>query len=100
MIHYCCDLCKRPLDPQEDLRYVVKMEVFAAFDPLAIEDEDRDNLQELQDILEMESDEDSDRIGEDVYQHLRFDLCADCRKKFIKNPLGKRPAEEFDFSKN
>ena len=33
MIRYYCDICHRPLDPDEDLRYVVKMEVYAAFDP-------------------------------------------------------------------
>ena len=35
MIRYSCDLCKRDLDPEDDLRYVVKMEVYAAFDPAA-----------------------------------------------------------------
>ena len=33
MIRYSCDLCKRKLDSKNDLRYVVKMEVYAAFDP-------------------------------------------------------------------
>ena len=33
MLRYRCDLCHRDLDPEEDLRYVVKMEVYAAFDP-------------------------------------------------------------------
>ena len=44
MIRYSCDMCRRELDPQEDLRYVVKMEVYAAFDPAAAdaEDDDRD----------------------------------------------------------
>ena len=54
MIRYSCDLCKRELDPQDDLRYVVKIEVYAAFDPAAVDgdDEDRDHLEEIQDILE------------------------------------------------
>lgn len=51
MVHYSCDLCKRPLDSQDDLRYVVKLEIYAAFDPLEIDDEDTDNLQELSDLL-------------------------------------------------
>jgi hypothetical protein len=100
MIHYSCDLCKRPLDPQDDLRYVVKLEVYAAFDPLSIEEEDRDNMEELSEILEHIDDTQSSQVGEDVYQQLRFDLCPECRKKFLKNPLGQRPAEQFDFSKN
>ena len=31
MIRYTCDLCKRDLDPQNDLRYVVKIEMAAVF---------------------------------------------------------------------
>ncbi len=101
MIHYTCDLCKRDLDPNEDLRYVVKIEVYAAFDPGAVEDEDdRDHLEEIQDLLEQLEDNQSDRIGDEVYQRLRFDLCPECRKKFGKNPLGRESAKILDFSEN
>ncbi len=101
MIRYSCDICKRDLDPDQDLRYVVKMEVFAAFDPAADDDDaDRDHLQEIQDILERMEDADSDHIGEDVFQQLRFDLCPECRKKFLRNPLGHGIAEVFGFSAN
>lgn len=99
MLHYSCDLCKRPLDPDDDLRYVVKVEVYAAFDPLEIDD-DTDNLQEIHEILERLDDAESAEIGDDVYQQLRFDLCTECRKKFLKNPLGRKPIEHFNFSKN
>jgi hypothetical protein len=99
MIQYSCDLCKRPLDPQDDLRYVVKVEVYAAFDPVEMDD-DTDNLQEIHEILERIEDVASDEIGEDVYQQLRFDLCPECRKKFLKNPLGRKLVEQFDFSQN
>ena len=102
MIRYSCDLCKRELDPQDDLRYVVKVEVYAAFDPAAVdsEEDDRDHLEEIQDILERLEDSDTDGIGDDVYQQLRFDLCPECRKKFIKNPLGRETAKAFGFSSN
>ena len=102
MIRYSCDLCRRELDPQDDLRYVVKVEVYAAFDPSAVDndDEDRDHLEEIQDILERLEDSASDEIGDDVYQQLRFDLCPECRKKFIKNPLGRETAKAFGFSSN
>jgi hypothetical protein len=102
MIRYSCDVCGRELDPQDDLRYVVKMEVFAAFDPAATEDddEDRDHLEEIQDILERLEDSSSETIGDDVYQQLRFDLCPECRRKFLKNPLGREVAKAFGFSSN
>ncbi len=104
MIRYSCDLCKRDLDPEDDLRYVVKMEIYAAFDPAAVhdEDDDCDHLQEIQDILENLDDADDDQIGADVYQQLRFDLCPECRKKFLKNPLGRQLSapKAVGFSKN
>ena len=101
MIHYTCDQCKRPLDPQRDLRYIVKMEVFASLD-LSDDDpeDDHDHLQEIQDILERLEDADDDRIGDDVYHQMRFDLCAECRKKFVRSPLGSTISNQFDFSEN
>jgi hypothetical protein len=103
MIHYSCDLCKRDFDPDDDLRYVVKIEVYAAYDSnsSAADDEDHDHLQEIQDILENMEDAEDERIGDDVYQQLRFDLCPECRRKFLKNPLAReKPAKAFGFSSN
>jgi hypothetical protein len=101
MIHYSCDCCKRVLDP-EALRYVVKMEVYAAFDPNALDEaeDDRDHLQEIQEILQRAEDAADDQIGRDVYEQLRFDLCTECRKKFVKNPLPRELSKQFDFSNN
>ena len=101
MIHYSCDCCKRVLD-RDDLRYVVKMEVYAAFDPSATDEagDDRDHLQEIQEMLQRAEDVADEQIGSDVYEELRFDLCPECRKKFMKNPLGREAAKLFEFSKN
>ncbi len=102
MIHYSCDLCKRPLDPEDDLRYVVKLEVYAAFDPLDLDgpESDSDHLQDLDEIIEQMEDLSNDAIGEDVCQQLRFDLCPECRKRFLANPLGRKTADKVSFSKN
>lgn len=102
MLHYSCDLCKRLIDSAEDLRYVIKIEVYAAIDPVEVDPntDDRDHLQEMQEILQRMEESDSDAVGDDVYQQLRFDLCPECRKKFVKNPLGREGSKQFDFSKN
>ncbi len=102
MIRYSCDLCKRELDPQEDLRYVVKIEVYAALEARAgdEDEDDRDHLQDIQDLLESLDESGSDQIGEDVYQQLRLDLCAECRKKFLQDPLGREPARTVNFGPN
>jgi hypothetical protein len=78
------------------------MEVYAAFDPSAMDelDDDRDHLREIQEILLRSVDADDAQIGSDVYEQLRFDLCPECRKKFIQNPLGSELSKQFDFSKN
>lgn len=101
MIHYTCDLCKREMDPDE-LRYVVKLEIGAAMEPLEANelDDDRDQLLEVQEILERLDDSEDDQVGEDVYQQMRFDLCPKCTRKFRKNPLGRELSKQFDFSKN
>ncbi len=100
MIRFSCDMGKRDIDSREDLRYVVKVEIFAAFEPLAIEEDDCDHLQEIQEILERSEDVESDQIGDDVYQQLRFDLCPECRRRFLKNPFGRESTTMLHFSEN
>lgn len=103
MIHYICDVCKCSLDPVRDLRYVVRMEVYAALGSTDVAiDDDSDHLEEIHDILERLDDIDSGEhpLGEDVYQQLRFDMCGECRKKFLDDPLGRRVNQQLDFSKN
>ncbi len=101
MIHYTCDCCKRPLDPENELRYVVRLEVYAALDQAEDSvDEDRDHLQEIQDILEHLDEAEDACIGEDIYQSKRLDLCSQCRRRFVENPLGLLPKHQFDFSEN
>ncbi len=102
MIHHSCDRCKRVLDPEEDLRYVVRMEIYAAMEPLDVDEleDDRDHLLEIHEMLERLDESDSDLIGDDVYQKKRFDLCSDCYKQFVKHPVGHEPAVHLGFSQN
>lgn len=102
MIHYSCDRCKRQIDSQEEFRYVVRMEVRAALDfgTSAEDDDDRDHLMELHEILETAEDAESEMIDDELYQQLRYDLCPECYRKFMRNPMGKEPVVEFTFSQN
>ncbi len=101
MIHFTCDCCKRRLS-SDSLRYVVKMEVYAAFDPCADDEleDDRDHLLEIQEILAHSEDAADEQVGKDVYEQMRFDLCPECRKKFVRNPVGRERPKQFDFSQN
>lgn len=99
MIHFTCDCCKRLIDLEHEIRYIVRMEVFAAADAGDVAmDDDRDYLQEIEDMLS--HDDAAGELDGEVYQHARFDLCAECRERFINNPLGRIAAVELGFSNN
>ena len=102
MIHYSCDRCKRVIDPVDDVRYVVRMEVQSVMDTAEIDevDDDRDHLLEIHEILERLDDDESELVGDDIYQRRRFDLCPDCYRKFMKNPVGREAAAQLGFSQN
>ncbi len=101
MLHYTCDCCKRLINPERELRYVVRVEVYAALDAADDDgDDERDHLQEIQDILERLDDADDDQISDDVYHQKRFDLCGECRNRYVKNPLGRLAMQELGFSQN
>ncbi|MGI9427850.1 MAG: hypothetical protein ACR2NM_04285 [Bythopirellula sp.] len=100
MIHYTCDCCKRRIDAADELRYIVRLEVYAALDPLEDEDDDdRDHLQEIQDLLER-MDGPSEEVCDEVYHQKRYDLCSECRQRFVQDPLGRLTASQLDFSQN
>jgi len=100
MIHYTCDCCKQRIDTVDELRYIVRLEVYAALEPLEEEaEDDRDHLQEIQDALER-LDKSSEEVCSEVYHKRRFDLCNACRQQFVQNPLGKPLAAKLNFSQN
>ncbi|MCH8830919.1 MAG: hypothetical protein IID45_15200 [Planctomycetes bacterium] len=99
MLHFSCDLCGRRLS---DRRFVVRMEVYPSFDPEEFDetDLDDDHLQSLsEEIEEMELTGQS--LVEDCSSRdFRFDLCPDCRKKFVNDPLGRDALRRLNFSEN
>ncbi len=102
MIHYSCDRCKRPIPVQESIRYVVKMEIEAAIGDCSNEcpDADLDCLSEMDEILENMEDDLLDEDLSIVHQRRQYDLCPNCYREFIKNPVGREKLVPFGFSKN
>ena len=103
MLHITCDLCGKELLPGEACRYVVKIEVFAAQDPSEITeaDLDEDHMEAVSELLREMEDNITDPDEEaPQYKRFRHDLCSECHKKFIRDPLGKEAAQKFDFSEN
>ncbi len=101
MIHHTCDRCKREIDPESDMRYVIRIEIEAAIDDLDEDFESSvDHLEELSEVLESTDDYCSTPLGEELYQRKRFDLCGCCYRQYIKNPLARELNVPFGFSKN
>jgi len=100
MIHFTCDGCGRSIDPDEEVRFVVRIECYASLDNDEPRDDDADHLEEIEDILERIEGIDDPAVGEEVYQQARYDLCDGCRQRFLKNPLGRGVAASVKFSNN
>jgi len=104
MIRCYCDLCKKEINRREQPYYIVKVEVYAAFDPCEEHDgddyEDRNYLEEIQGILDAIDEENLEEASQDVYHKMRFDLCPECRRKFVRNPLGRDMLDRSRFSEN
>ena len=91
MIKLECDICGKTLLLDEDVRYIVNVEVFAAYDPLELTQEDlgKDCRKELRELVERMKDLDPEKAQDSVYRKLRFDLCPACQKEYLKDPLGR-----------
>src|SRR5215813_10881001 len=103
MMHFTCDQCGSKLLTAHDLRYVVKIEVYAAPDPPKMTDADLDE-DHLEAVSQLLHDADDNLVDPDLaapaYKQFRFDFCPECQKKFVRDPLGKEAAQKFDFSEN
>ena len=100
MIHHTCDRCAKIIDPDLDVRYIIRIEIEASIDSLSQDGEDRDHLLELDEILERLEDEECPDISEDIYQRRKFDLCSNCYRDYKRNPLSRENQSLFGFSEN
>jgi len=89
MADFCCDMCGKPLLVDSDVRYVVKIEVFAAYDPMELTADDlgRDYMEEIRELARELSKAEPQELEDQVYKSFLFDLCPECQKKYLKAPL-------------
>ena len=99
MLHFTCDLCGQPLD---DRRYVARLEVFPAFDPEEIEEDDlnADHLQAVSEMIEEMETTGSHHDDDCGSKEFRFDLCPACHRRFVLDPLGRDRMRRLNFSEN
>jgi hypothetical protein len=102
VVHYTCDMCGKALLSDEDVRYVVKIEVYAAYDPMEITEEDlqKDHKQEIAELLSEMEDMDTEELEAGVYKRLRFDLCAACQRRYLENPLAVQAHRRIGWTEN
>lgn len=98
MLHFSCDLCGQQL---KDDRYVARIEVYPAFDPDEITEADlnADQMQEVAAMIQHMEETGENLIEDCEPRRMRFDLCPTCRKRFLKDPLG-RNKTRLRFSEN
>ena len=102
MVHYTCDMCGKPLMREEDVRYVVKIEVYTACDVIDIDDDIDEEVWDVEEEEEHdEKEEDAAEMVEDgEYKTFRFDLCTKCHTKYLQDPLFFNTWHRTRFSEN
>lgn len=101
MINYTCDRCKRQINIADQTRYIVQIDIQTAADHARDEfEDDVDHLAELHQMLEGIGEPEMDGESSEASHHGRYDLCPDCHRQFMKNPLGRDAVLALGFSKN
>jgi hypothetical protein len=98
-------MCGQSLVPDEDDRYVVKIEVYAACDSMDADCEDEEFINDFEDDDDDENDEEIDNIDSDEiesieYKTFRYDLCSKCHSKYLQDPLSINSIRRGRFSEN
>ena len=89
MAGFCCDMCGKPLLVDSGVRYIARIEVFAAYDPMELTAEDlkRDRMKEIRELAQRLAGLDPRELEDQVYKSFTFDLCPECQKEYLKRPL-------------
>lgn len=86
-----CDRCGKALLIEENVRYEVKIEVKAAYDPLevTIDDLEQDLNAEIRRLIDRMKEMDPQALEDQVYKAMAFDLCMACQKAYLADPLAR-----------
>lgn len=95
MDHLTCDLCNKPLLADEAVRYEVRIQVYAAYDPLELTPDDLadDRRAEIHALLDKLKRMDPQEVEDSVYKEFRFDLCMACQRRYLRSPLPQPEAQ-------
>ena len=87
MNHSTCDSCGRDLLTDSEVRYEVRIEVKAAYDPLEVsaEDLEKDYRTEIAKVLRQLEGLSTTEAQNQVYRVFNFDLCLACQRRYIRS---------------
>lgn len=84
---HLCDRCGCPIEEQE-LRYIVAIQVYAAPTPIRITAEDlQDPESAIEKSLQHCEDKSPEDHMDDVHKEFRKDLCRRCQQQYIREPI-------------
>ena len=99
MRHYSCALCG---DSIHDDHFVVKVEVFAAFDQDELNEANFETDQlalVTEEVAAIESGQ-AEAPRDLGSKRMRFDLCEGCRSRYLDDPLGRDALGRVNYSEN
>lgn len=98
-----CDACGDGLLLEDDTRYTLRIEGFAAYDPLEITQKDLegDLAGQAEQLLEELCTLDPETLQDQVHRSFRYDLCTRCWLQYVRDPLrGLRAGAAGDAPEN
>ena len=101
MIHYSCDMCGKPINPDADERYTVLIDVEQIYPGddypgLSYEFSEEDEEEE------MDFDLDASQVDEEdaICHSFKYDLCVKCAENYINDPLARKVLRRVRFMDN
>ncbi len=100
MIHFSCDRCHRPI-AEDELRFTVSIEVQVAVENEQSADELLpEEMEVLHEVLDELNDEEREEVKQFAYQRQQHDLCLECQREYLANPLGCEPPSRVGYGEN
>ena len=90
MIRFECDRCGTSLSANDEERFIVKIEAFAAAGPVDFSRQEmgEDRTDQIRSLIEQLNNADPDHVEDQTYRSIHFDLCKNCHRDFLAKPLG------------
>jgi hypothetical protein len=105
MRHFSCDGCGKDLTEVLDGRFIVRVDAHAAHDVTELTDFDLDSdaIEETAALLTALDDglvEDGELAPIPSRAAMEYDMCPNCFRNYLKDPLGRSNRKQWAFSTN